>query len=125
MSTKEPDMDIPESIEDSRIVFDKNFSEEDKEVLKKGWSQTHFGFGMWLRNNWGLWEQDETKKNSLVKEFNALGLYHADDLSSVLLESYHRYLNNEPINLKEQVKLYRDYWEKVQPSINAGKMNES
>ncbi|NME72089.1 DUF6794 domain-containing protein [Flammeovirga aprica] len=53
------------------------------------------------------------------KYFRDLGINHPDDMSSIILTSFHRYLNDIDIKLDEQVKLYKDYWEKSnQAEIN-------
>jgi hypothetical protein len=67
---------------------------------------THHGFGRWIRNNWGLWD----KESPLHQYFNKLGLWHADDMSSLIIKSYHRHINKKEINLKEQVDHYLEYW---------------
>lgn len=69
-------------------------------------SSSHFGLGMWIRNNWGLWKSSE-----LSEYFNELGLKHPDDISSVILTSYHRTLNNKDVGLEKQIEFYKDYWE--------------
>ena len=33
-------------------------------------------------------------------------------MSSIVLTSFHRYLNKMDIKLEDQVKYYKDYWEK-------------
>lgn len=68
--------------------------------------KVHMGFGMWIRNNWRLWGGSR-----LSKYFNDLGVYHPDDMSEIILDSYHRHLNNKEINLEEQIKYYQNYWE--------------
>jgi len=71
-------------------------------------NNSHFGFGMWMRNNWGLW-----KGSRLFKYLNEKGLNHPDDVSSVILTSYHRHLNNRNLKLRNQIKGYKDYWKKA------------
>jgi hypothetical protein len=68
----------------------------------------HLGFGMWMRNNWGLW-----KGSRLSKYFNSLGVYHPDDMTGIIFDSYHRKLNGDEIRLNEQIKFYQEYWEKA------------
>jgi len=70
----------------------------------------HHGFGTWLRNNLGLWT-----KNDLAKWFNDHGIYHADDMSSIILLSAYRSYHNLSIQLEEQIKHYRDFWEERSP----------
>lgn len=63
--------------------------------------------GMGIRNGWGLWKG----RNKISKYFNNLGIFHPDDMSSIIIESFHRKLNNEPILLDEQIKSYVEFWE--------------
>ncbi len=70
----------------------------------------HFGLGLWMRNNWSLWGESR-----LSKYFNDMGINHPDDMSGIILDSYHRYLNKKDLKIEEQIKYYKDYWE------NAGK----
>jgi len=82
----------------------KNSSEFDCVAL------THHGLGRWLRNNWGLWK----KESALYKYFNKMGLWHADDMSSLIIRSYHRHINDKKINLKLQINKTIKYWTKYQ-----------
>lgn len=70
-------------------------------------SLSHHDIGQWIRNNWGLWEE----KGELYLHFVSLGIKHPDDMSGIILTSYHRHKNNKDLNLKEQVKRYIKYWE--------------
>lgn len=73
-------------------------------------TSSHFGLGGWIRNNWSLWN----KGTPLYEYFKNLGLWHADDMSSVILTSYHRFLNKKDINLNEQIEHYINYWKEYQ-----------
>jgi len=68
-------------------------------------SEAHFGFGMWMRNNWRLWGGSR-----LSKYFNDLGISHPDDMSGIILTSYHRYLSGKDIKLEEQISFYMAFW---------------
>ncbi|MBX7240236.1 MAG: hypothetical protein K1X92_00710 [Bacteroidia bacterium] len=68
----------------------------------------HIGTGMWLRNSWKLWSGSR-----LTEYFNYLGIHHPDDMSAIILASYHRYLSKKPVNLEEQIQFYQDYWKKT------------
>jgi len=70
-------------------------------------TNAHFGFGLWMRNNWRLWGGSR-----LSKYFNDLGVFHPDDMSSITLTSYHRCLLGQEIKLEEQISYYKDYWKK-------------
>ncbi|HEU5289504.1 MAG TPA: DUF6794 domain-containing protein, partial [Cyclobacteriaceae bacterium] len=67
----------------------------------------HFGFGMWMRNNWGLWTNSELKKTLIDS-----GFVHPDDMSTAILKSYHRHLHGKPLKLAEEAARYRAYWQK-------------
>lgn len=67
----------------------------------------HHGFGMYLRNNWGL--RGETK---LARNLYEMGILHPDDITGIILDSYQRKLKGEDIKLQEQLKYYQDYWRK-------------
>ncbi len=62
--------------------------------------------GLWMRNNWGLWEGSH-----LRDYFNKLGIHHPDDMSSILLCSLWRKLNNIPIKLQDQIQCWKDWWQ--------------
>ena len=69
--------------------------------------QQHFGLGMWMRNNWGLW----SAWSRLKQYFDSLGVYEADSASSLILASYWHYLNGRPIELRRLIvydKILRD-----------------
>ncbi len=72
-------------------------------------SKSHMSTGMWIRNNWGLW-----KGRGLAKYFNKLGIYHPDDMSSIILRSYHRHLYDKSYDLDCQIAFYQDYWKKME-----------
>jgi hypothetical protein len=82
---------------------------EDIKASEDNTVKYHHSLGRWMRNNWGLWGSSELKTY-----FEELGFTHADDMSSIILDSFHLYLNNLPLDsyLEEQVKFYKDYWAK-------------
>ncbi len=102
---------IPKDLEDCFVQINSFWNESTK-IQVKSWEErefvgkVHLGFGMWMRNNWQLWGGSR-----LSKYFNDLGIYHPDDMSGIILESYHRHLNNKELKLEEQIKYYQDYWE--------------
>ncbi|MEL5995991.1 DUF6794 domain-containing protein [Hymenobacter segetis] len=69
-------------------------------------ARAHFGVGMWMRNNWGLW-----RGGPLAQHFHTLGIYHPDDMSGVILTCYYRTLRGQDWQLDQQVQFYRDYWQ--------------
>jgi hypothetical protein len=78
-------------------------------------AEVHHTMGMWLRNTLHLWHN-----GVMADYFISLGIYHADDMSSIILYSAHRSFNKKPINVEKQIKKYRDYWDKTDPKVNEG-----
>jgi hypothetical protein len=100
---------IPGNLDECFVELNRLLPEDEIEKMKMGSEDEmvnyHFGIGMWMRNNWGLWG------GSHLKEwFNEKGIYHPDDMSGIILESYWRYLNDRPIELKQQIAHYEEYW---------------
>ena len=73
----------------------------------------HFGMGRYMRNSWGLWvDKDKPAPNALVAYFWKHGVYHADDMTSIIFLSLHKWLNNKPIDLRSQLVTYINHWKK-------------
>jgi len=105
---------IPKDLEDCFVQIN-SFWDDSTRLKVKNWTEdefsrrVHLGFGMWMRNNWQLWGGSR-----LSKYFNDLEINHPDDMSGIILDSYHRYLNNKEIQLGEQIQYYKDYWKKAE-----------
>lgn len=113
---------VPTTLDECFKALDQMINKDEIEKFRntpeKDCHYGHFGIGMWMRNNWSLW----TKEGLLNEWFNHIGIWHGDDKSSIILTSYHRYLNSKFLYIDEQVKHYRDYWDRVQPSVNRGEL---
>lgn len=96
----------PNTLEECFLELDKfeNINEF-IELEESELALAHFGLGRWIRNNWNLWTA-----NNLTIYFNSMSIFHADDMSSIIITSYHRLKNNKPIKLEEQVETYIEYW---------------
>ncbi len=102
--------DLEESIEQLNILL----SQETKgEVLllseEEFMVNSHFGLGKNLRNSWMLWGGSR-----LAVYFKNLGITHPDDMSGIILRSYHRRLNEDKLHLDEQIAEIKKYWEGVE-----------
>ena len=76
-----------------------------KEGVPPTW---HFSGGIAMRNAWGLW----TKDAPLVKYFKRFGVWHADDMSGIIMTCLVRRLKGEPLLVKDQVRAIKAYWAK-------------
>jgi len=102
---------IPIDLDDCIQQLDNLFADSSKVKIKtmtesEFSARMHLNFGMWMRNNWGLW-----KGSRLSMFFNEKGIYHPDDMSGIILDSYYRYLTGQEIKIAEQIKYYQGYWE--------------
>ncbi|GGD34293.1 DUF6794 domain-containing protein [Flavobacterium orientale] len=83
------------------------FSNKDE---SKAISEIHFGYGLKFRNE----VLKDSKDSTLVKYFNYKGIYHLDDMSSIVFKSLHRKLNSKNIDLENQIRDKIKYWEPIQ-----------
>jgi hypothetical protein len=61
-------------------------------------------WGTWIRNDWKLW-----KGSRLNSYFDSLGIHHPEEMTNVIFTSFHRHLNNRPIDLNGQIALIVDF----------------
>lgn len=102
---------IPGDVQECFVELDKMLPTNVRENLRanpdESLTSEHFGLGLWMRNNWGLW----SGKSRLKQHFDGLGIQNADSISSIILSSYWRYLNGKPLELPRQIvydKIARD-----------------
>ncbi len=70
-------------------AISKFASAPEKEVCKK----LHFGIGRWMIGNWNFFEG--SRLSHLLKQ---KGVLHPDDMAQFLLRTYHRHLNDLPLD---------------------------
>ena len=103
---------IPSNLSECFSELDKIIdSSDEKDWFKNSTEEkvvglTHHGFGSQLRNQWKLWEKD----SKMSKYFSTLGVWHADDMSGIIITSYHRHINNIKVDLKGQIEQYTNFW---------------
>lgn len=95
------DIYIPKDLGECFIELDKLLSEINKNEMKAKTKREdmidyHFGLGMWMRNNWGLWGGSRLQKYFTDRKVN-----HPDDMSSVVLEYYYDWLNGKTETWKD------------------------
>ncbi len=104
VAEKIDDIYIPKDLGECFIELDKMLSEVSKNEMKSkkdksGMIDYHFGLGMWLRNNWGLWSGSR-----LQKYFTDRKVSHPDDMSGVILEYYYDWLQGKSETWKDWEK---------------------
>jgi len=110
---------VPIDLNDALEFLDCLWRDTDKEEFKNKPEGRHFGTGMGIRNSWELWSGD----TEISQYFRNLGITHADDMSGIILTSFHRYLNNLDIKLDEQIAYYKEFWRIAKIEENERKIN--
>ena len=83
------------------MVLDRTITDEDKEYIKTaGHVSLHNTLGRWIRNNWKLWEENETDLKRIFKEMN---ITHPDDISDYIIKWYIQHLNGNDFLYKEEI----------------------
>lgn len=99
---------IPVDLEDCFKEIERLFPDARNQIghWKEDQMDTiHHGTGRWIRNNWGLWSGSR-----LHDWFFKRGIWHADDMSGIILTSYWRRVHDEPVDLEGQIRHYKKYW---------------
>lgn len=95
---------IPKDIEDCFFELNKILDDSIKEEFRREEEENivgvyHMGLGRFLRNHWSLWHDSRLAKYLLEKDLRS-----ADDMSCLVLMSYHRFLNNKDIEIENQIE---------------------
>jgi hypothetical protein len=104
----------PATLDEAILYFEKKWTDKQKEDYrntpeKEAVSENHFSLGVWIRNEWLYGNKD----TALVNHFNRMGIDQPNDMSTIILTSLHRKLNNLPIDLEGQVNYFIEYWKPI------------
>ncbi len=94
---------IPKDLSDALIQLNKLAEPESKEKFKnasedEAVNKLHFSLGRWIALNWGFYEGSR-----LSHSLKGMGVHHPEDMARLLIRSFHRSLNKNPIAMKEQL----------------------
>jgi len=93
----------------NRLLPDSFKTEIIKMTKDEFTGSVHFGLGMWLRNNWGLW--GGSRLEVYLLNFD---LIHPDTMSDFILGCYHKSLQGKRINVKQEVKKYHKKYKRLE-----------
>jgi hypothetical protein len=101
------ELSIPRTLEKCFPVLDRTLSDAELQVVRDFpedsiYYHDEFKSGCDFFHAWKLYNGSR-----LTKYFNKLGLTGSHKIYETILISYHRHLNNEPINLDEQIAKYQ------------------
>lgn len=99
---------IPKDIQDAVSELDKKIEPEGLNAFKnytedEAASKSFFGFGRWMSYNWGL---DEGSR--LSHYFRTQGLSNVEDIIRVLMITYHRHINDKPLDTESLIKHFKE-----------------
>lgn len=105
---------MPKNLEESISYLKNEWSSSELNSFKtkseqKAVAEAHFGAGLMIRNTWIRGDRNVP----LAEYFRSLGINQPDDMSSIILTSLHRRLNNKKIGVDEQVEEYKAYWKPI------------
>ena len=105
---------LPKNLDDAISYLEHSWKKAELDSFRylpenEAVTDQHFATGQWIRNNWIYGKRD----TALTNYFHSLGIYHPDDISSIILISLHRKLNNKDINLEQQVESMKNYWKPI------------
>ena len=102
---------IPTTLEEAhreieRILPKDELAKIDAMKSEKDMIEYHMGFGMGIRNEWGLWGD-----GPLAQHLHKLGFFHPDDMSGVILGTFWCKRHGKDFGLKEKAAYYAKFWE--------------
>jgi hypothetical protein len=93
------DVYIPKDLTDSYVQLNRLLSDSLKSEIKNKTQNYHYSLGLWIRNNWGLWNCSR-----LYYFFKSNNINHPDDMSSLVLRGYKYFLNDTIYTIQELLK---------------------
>lgn len=102
---------VPATIDEAVTMLHDGLNEQDREaVLKHPPESVHFTLGMYLRNNWSLWDKDTPMHRDFRERFKLFG--HGDDISGMILKSVWAKVHGLDVAAVQatEAETYRRHW---------------
>jgi len=103
---------VPKTVEEAVDNLVSSVSDDEKKFIcesKDPYSEVHFTAGMYVRNNWSLWEKETLLVQDAIKTYK---IAHADDISGLIFEWAFAKIRGDRFDPFLLVKKYEDYWQK-------------
>lgn len=102
---------VPSNLDQAVEMIVTSLSDDERNYIIKCCPETfHFTTGMWLRNNWDLWDRDTIFVQWCIKN---LEIGHADDISGTIFAAVWAWVRNERFDVIQHVQRYKDHWRKA------------
>lgn len=109
---------IPKTVEEAVDRICDLTEEEIQTVKEHGTAIFHHTVGRTIRNEWKLWADSD-----LTRDFNSIGLFHADDMSGFLFYHLECRVNKKIPNSEAKIRKYYTHWKEWDEEL-ASKMNK-
>lgn len=112
VKAQESNVYVPKDLKDCIRVLDSLVPDTSKVQLAsmdelQAVGACHFGLGLTIRNQWGLWSGSR-----LSEYWKKKGVFHPDDMSGIILRCYHRHLTGKPMRARKLIRNSRRSWRK-------------
>lgn len=91
-------------------IHPNTFEEIQKSKSPEDMLGYHFTLGMSVRNLYGLWDSE----HALTKWFVQEGVYHADDMSAIILEALWHRIKELPYNHTQIIQMCQKQWTTIE-----------
>lgn len=99
----------PTNLVECFAVLQRILTPQEVEQIKRAAPEELSDKEYFLKNKaWSLWTD-----TPLTDYFRDLGIYHPDDMGSIIFTSFQRFLNNEEMQLDKQIKHFQTFWHDV------------
>ena len=103
---------IPKTLEKSFTILDKTLTKEEIQIIKNSKedsisNHTEFKNGTDFFHAWKIYDGSK-----LTKHLNKKGIHGSNNIYETILITYHRYLNNKPIDLNQRIEIIKEREEK-------------
>jgi hypothetical protein len=102
---------VPSTLNEAIDYLYSELDTKDIDYIKSQKSgSVHFSLGMYLRNNWSLWEEGTPFKKDIQTRFGIWGM--GDDCSGLILEGLWAKVNGEDVDaiLTKTAERFKKHW---------------
>lgn len=103
---------VPVTLDEAVALLKEGLDKSDIAIIKSPKFNSvmlHSNVGMVIRNEWSLWQPDTILIQWFEKTY---GIFHADDVSGVILDCLCKDIRGEPRRDKEIAKECIEHWKK-------------
>jgi hypothetical protein len=102
---------VPANLDDAiQIIYDGLTPQDIADIKEFDSGASHFGFGMYLRNNWSLWVRDTVLVRWFAENYK---IVHADDISGIVLSGVWAKVRGDAFEPQKIAESFHAHWERM------------